>query len=173
MLRGNDRPPALVAGELRILLCVVLTELRRARDDGKGHNSGGAGHPGRNASTRRSHLTRASTTSNSSSRATRRAGSACSRSTASSRKRAPWARRCASARTKVLGCGTRRDKAGRMRDTPRCLLWCCEAPRPDGVQDCCPAVFPPSAIVEGGVDGFDPLETRVYRAFVDHLREAL
>ena len=53
MLRGNDRPPALVAGELRILLCVVLTELRRARDDGKGHNSGGAGHPGRNASTRR------------------------------------------------------------------------------------------------------------------------
>ncbi len=53
------------------------------------------------------------------------------------------------------------------------LLWFCEAPRPDGVQDFCPAVFPPSTIVEGGVDGFDPLETRVYRAFVDHLREAL
>ena len=60
-----------------------------------------------------------------------------------------------------------------MRDTSRCLLWFCEAPRPDGVQDFCPAVFPPSAILEGGVDGFDPLEKRVYRAFVDHLREAL
>ena len=54
------------------------------------------------------------------------------------------------ARTKVLGCGTIRDKAGRMRDKPPvcCGFW--EAPRPDGVQDFCPAVFPPSAIVEGG-----------------------
>ena len=36
---------------------------------------------------------------------------------------------------------------------------CCgfgEAPRPDGDQDFCPAVFPPSAILEGVGDGFDP-----------------
>ena len=33
--------------------------------------------------------------------------------------------------------------------------------------------FPPFGDCRGGVDGFDPLETRVYRAFVDHLREAL
>ena len=56
--------------------------------------------------------------------------------------------RCA--RPKVLGCGTRRDKAGRMRDTPRCLLWFCEAPRPDGVQDFCPAFSPLRRLSRGG-----------------------
>ena len=66
--------------------------------------------------------------------------------------------------------GTKRDYPGQNPGVC-CGFW--EAPRPDGVQDFCPAVFPPSAIVEGRVDGFDPLETRVSRAFVDHLREAL
>ena len=32
--------------------------------------------------------------------------------------------------------------------------------------------FPPFGDCRGGVDGFDPMEKRVYRAFVDHLREA-
>ena len=33
--------------------------------------------------------------------------------------------------------------------------------------------FPPFGDCRGGVYGFAPLEKRVYRAFVDHLREAL
>ena len=76
-------------------------------------------------------------------------------------RRGACARRCPSARTKVLGCGTRRDKAGRMRDTPRCLLWFCEAPRPDGVQDFCPAFSPLRRLSRGGWTVLTPLEKRV------------
>ena len=60
-------------------------------------------------------------------------------------------------RPKVLGCGTIRDKAGQ---TPvfAVVLRGAAARRCSRLLS---RVFPPSAIVEGGVDGFDPLEKRV------------
>ena len=70
-----------------------------------------------------------------------------------------WAAaRLARGRTKVLGCGTIRDKAGRMRDKP-CVCWVFVAPPADGWdQDFWLAFSPHLAIFEGGLDGFDPLE---------------
>ena len=49
--------------------------------------------------------------------------------------------------------GTKRDYPGQNPGVC-CGFW--EAPRPDGDQDFCPAVFPHSAILEGVGDGFDP-----------------
>ena len=57
-------------------------------------------------------------------------------------------------RTKVLGCGTIRDKAGRMRDNPYVcwvFLW---RRRPTGAQDFWLAFPPHSAIFEGGFRRF-------------------
>ena len=52
-----------------------------------------------------------------------------------------------------------------MRDKP-CVCWVFVAPSADGWdQDFWLAFFPHLAIFEGGVDGFDPLEKSVYRAF--------
>ena len=58
------------------------------------------------------------------------------------------------ARPKVLGCGTRWDKAGRMRDTPRCLLGFFVAPTADGGSRLLVGVVPPFGDFRGGVDGF-------------------
>ena len=49
--------------------------------------------------------------------------------------------------------GTKRDYPGQ---TPGVCCGFGEAPRPDGDQDFCPAVFPHSAILEEVGDGFDP-----------------
>ena len=58
------------------------------------------------------------------------------------------------ARPKVLGCGTRWDKAGRMRDKPRCLLGFFVAPTADGGSRLLVGVFPPFGDFRGEVDGF-------------------
>ena len=64
----------------------------------------------------------------------------------------PSYRSCA--RPKVLGCGTRWDKAGRMRDKLRCLLGFFVAPPADGGSRLLVGVFPPFGDFRGGVDGF-------------------
>ena len=50
---------------------------------------------------------------------------------------------------------------GRMRDKPPCLLGFLVAPTADGGSRLLVGIFPHSAIFEGGLDGFDPLENRV------------
>ena len=60
-------------------------------------------------------------------------------------------------RTKVLGCGTIRDKAGRMRDKPRILLGLLRRRRPTGGSRLLVGVFPHLAIFEGGLRRLRPL----------------
>ena len=53
------------------------------------------------------------------------------------------------------GCGLPRcfrglELGGTKRDKPRCLLWFCEATRPDGVQDFCPTFSPLRRLSRGG-----------------------
>ena len=60
------------------------------------------------------------------------------------------------ARTKVLGCGTIRDKAGLSGTNPRCLLWFLGGAAARWGSRLLSRGFPPFGDSRGGVDGFDP-----------------